>query len=47
MAIYNELDKSKWTKDGRHWYFVCYKKDFNGINKKYKSKKFFKKSDAE
>lgn len=47
MAIYNESDKSKWTKDGRHWYFVCYKKDFNGVNKKYKSKKFLKKSDAE
>lgn len=47
MAIYNETDKTKWTKDGRHWYFMCYKKDFNGINKKYKSKKYLKKTEAE
>lgn len=47
MAVYNETDKTKWTKDGRHWYFMCYKKDFNGINRKYKSKKYLKKTEAE
>lgn len=47
MAIYNETDKTRWTKDGRHWYFMCYKKDFNGKNKKYKSKKYLKKAEAE
>ena len=24
MAVYQEKDKSKWTKDGRSWYFRCY-----------------------
>ena len=38
MAIYQEKDKKKWTKDGRKWYFMLYK---NGT--KYKSKKYFTK----
>ena len=21
MAVYNEKNKSKWTKDNRHWYY--------------------------
>lgn len=43
MAIY----KGEPTKDGRIWYFMCYKKDFDGTNKKYKSKKYLRKADAE
>jgi integrase len=39
-------DKNK-TNDGRSWYYITYKKDFNGINKKYKSKKYFTKSEAQ
>lgn len=34
------------TKDKRSWYFTCYKKDFKGINKKYKSKKYKTKTEA-
>ena len=34
------------TKDGRTWYFMTYKKDFNGVNKKYKSKKYKTKTEA-
>lgn len=47
MAVFNETNKSKWTKDGRHWYFICYKKDSEGKNKPYKSKKFMTKKEAE
>ncbi|MCI9434035.1 MAG: site-specific integrase [Bacilli bacterium] len=55
MAIYqdfkNEKDRENnkpiKTKDGRSWYFKTYKKDFNGINKAYKSKKYLRKSEAE
>lgn len=43
MAVY----KGDPTKDGRIWYFMCYKKDFDGTNKKYKSKKYLRKADAE
>ena len=42
MAIY----KGEKTKDGRSWYFMCYKKDFNGANKKYKSKRYLTKKEA-
>ena len=42
MAIYQEKDKSKWTKDGRKWYFVAYK---NG--KQYESKKYLTKKEAQ
>ena len=44
MAVYK--DKIK-TKDGRSWYYITYKKDFNGINKKYKSKRYMTKSEAQ
>lgn len=44
MAIYK--DKTK-TKDGRSWYYITYKKDFNGINKKYKSKRYLTKAEAQ
>lgn len=44
MAVYK--DKSK-TLDGRCWYYITYKKDFNGNNKKYKSKRYLTKSEAQ
>ena len=34
------------TKDGRSWYFMTYKKDFNGVNKKYKSRRYSTKTEA-
>ena len=47
MAVYNEKDKSKWTKEGRHWYFRKSYKSFNGKIKYYKSKMFLTKQEAE
>ncbi len=47
MAIYNEKDKLKWTKDGRHWYFRLSYKDVNGNTKYYKSKKYIDRATAE
>ena len=44
MAVYK--DKIK-TKDGRIWYYLTYKKDFNGNNKKYKSKRYMTKGEAQ
>jgi len=44
MAIYKDKNK---TKDGRQYYFKAYKKDFEGNNKQYKSKRYKKKEDAE
>jgi integrase len=44
MAIYKDKNK---TKDGRYWYFAVYKKDFNGDNKLYKSKKYLTKTEAQ
>lgn len=44
MSIYK--DKSK-TKDGRCWYFKVYKKDFSGVSKAYKSKRYLTKKEAE
>lgn len=43
MPVYKD---KKATKDGRQWYYIVYKKDFNGINKKYKSKRFKNKTEA-
>jgi len=43
MAVYKDNIK---TKDGRQWYFKVYKKDFNGNNKAYKSKRFLTKKEA-
>ena len=43
MAIYKDKNK---TNDGRAWYYLTYKKDFNGNNKKYKSKRYLTKSEA-
>lgn len=47
MAVYNEKDKSKWTKDGRHWYFRKSYRDFNNRIRYYKSKMFLTKQEAE
>lgn len=47
MAIYNEKNKNKWTKDGRHWYFVVYYKDFAGNVKQKWSKMYKTKTEAE
>ena len=44
MAIYKDKNK---TKDGKCWYYAVYKKDFNGDNKKYKSKRYLTKSEAQ
>lgn len=47
MAVYNEKDKSKWTNDGRHWYFRLAYLDIQGNRKYYKSKKFIDRETAE
>ena len=44
MAIYKDNHK---IKDGRSYYFKVYKKDFYGINKPYKSKRYLTKKEAE
>lgn len=43
MAIYKDTNK---TKDGRCWYFKVYKKNFEGVNKAYKSKRYLTKREA-
>lgn len=43
MATFKDDHK---TEDGRTWYFKTYKKDFNGDNKAYKSKRYLTKSEA-
>lgn len=47
MAVYNEKNKSKWTKDGRHWYFRKSYRDFNGKIRYYRSKMYPSKQEAE
>jgi len=47
MAVYQEKDKSKWTKDGRSWYFRCYYTDMYGNRKQKVSKMYSRKKDAE
>lgn len=44
MAVFKDKNK---TKDGRSWYFSTYKKDFEGNNNLYKSKRFLTKREAE
>lgn len=44
MAIYKD---NTTTKDGRSWYFKVYKKDIEGNNKCYKSKRFATKKEAQ
>lgn len=43
MAVYKDEKK---TKDGRCWYFKVYKKDFEGNNKAFKSKRYLTKKEA-
>jgi len=45
--VYQEKDKSKWTQDGRSWFFRCYYDDVFGERKQKKSQKYFKKSEAQ
>ena len=47
MAIYQEKNKEKWTKDGRSWYYKCYYTDMFGNRKQKVSKLFAKKKIAE
>ncbi len=47
MAVYNEKDKLKWTKDGRHWYFRKSYRDLKGNIKYYRSKMFLTREEAE
>lgn len=50
MAVYQEKDKDNKpikTNDGRSWYFRCYYSDIYGNRLQKKSKKYFKKSEAE
>ena len=46
MPVYNEQDKTKWTKDKRHWYFRCTYTDINGNKKRYKSKMYATQTEA-
>lgn len=46
MAVYQEKNKLRWTKDGRKWYFKCYYKDLQGNTICKKSKMFTKQSEA-
>lgn len=46
MPVYNETDKTKWTKDRRHWYFRCSYVDINGDKKRYKSKMYATQTEA-
>ena len=47
MAVYNEKDKSKWTKDGRHWYYIIKYTDSKGKTKFRHSKKYIDRETAE
>lgn len=47
MAIHNEKDKTKWTSDGRHWYFRTTYTDINGKKRYYESKKYPDRETAE
>lgn len=47
MAVHNEKNKSKWTSDGRHWYFRTTYRDINGKKKYYMSGMFKDRETAE
>lgn len=47
MAIYQEKNKNKWTKDGRSWYFRCYYTDIYGNRKQKVSKLYLTKKIAQ
>lgn len=46
MAVYQEKDKNRWTKDGRKWYYMLYYIDAYGNKKRKKSKLFATKESA-
>lgn len=46
MAVFQEKNKKRWTKDGRKWYFKCYYSDLQGNKVCKKSKMFAKQSEA-
>lgn len=46
MPYYQEKNKSKWTKDGRSWYFRCYYTDVYGKRKQKDSRLYKTKSEA-
>ena len=43
MAIYQEKNKNRWTKDGRSWYFRVYYTDIDGKRKQKQSPKYYTK----
>lgn len=47
MAIIQEKNKNKWTKDGRSWYYDTYYYDSFGVKREKKSKLFKLKKEAE
>lgn len=47
MAVYQEKNKNKWTKDGRKWYFRCYYTDMYGNRKQKISKMYSSKKEAQ
>lgn len=47
MAIYQEKDKKKWTRDGNSWYFRVYYTNLAGVRKQYKSVKYLTKKEAQ
>ena len=47
MAVFQEKNKNKWTKDGRKWYYKCYYIDIYGEKKQKLSKMFLTKKEAQ
>ncbi len=47
MAARNEKDKSKWTNDGRHWYFRKTYRDFSGKRRYFRSRMYKTKEEAD
>lgn len=47
MAVYQEKNKKKWTKDGRSWFFRVYYVDLTGKNTQYWSGKYLTKKEAQ
>lgn len=43
MAIYQEKNKKRWTKDERSWYFRVYYTDIDGKRKQKQSPKYYTK----
>lgn len=47
MAVYNEKNKNKWTKDGRHWYYAIPYIDIQGKKRIKRSKMYIDRKTAE